>query len=153
MPDLAREPVAASIDGNGVSVRVVDVAGQFLVSGVEMPANTIEGDLPYSVWLAPGRRLTVGRAVADGEFVSDVGDGFIVIDISGPRADEILAMASPLDPAVLTSGRCAQTLFAGVKIVLYRHAGALRLHVERPLAAWLLDWLRQTIGAFEGSGT
>ena len=151
MPDLAREPVVASIEGNGIAVRVVDVDGQFLVSGEDMPANTIDGDERYAVWLAPGRRLAVGNAAPDGEFVSDVSDGFVVIDISGPRTDEMLAMASPLDPALLVPGRCAQTLFAGVKIVLYRHAAALRMHVERPLAAWLLDWLRQATGALEGT--
>jgi heterotetrameric sarcosine oxidase gamma subunit len=150
MPDLARESVAGSIDGNGVSIRVADAGGQFLVSGEDMPANTIADGDPYAVWLAPGRRLLVGNAGLDGEFVSDVSDGSVAVDISGPRADEILAMASPLDPASLVPGRCAQTLFAGVKILLYRHAGALRLHVERPLAAWLLDWLRQAISSFEG---
>jgi hypothetical protein len=35
-------------------------------------------------------------------------------------------------------------------VILYRHGGALRLHVERPLAAWMLDWLRQAISSFEG---
>jgi heterotetrameric sarcosine oxidase gamma subunit len=152
MAELAREPMVANIDGNGIAVRVADVGGQFLVSGVDVLPNTIDGGDPYAVWLAPGRRLVVGSAVPDGEFVSDVSDGFVVIDISGARTDEMLAMASPLDPASLASGHCAQTLFAGLKIVLYRRGDALRLHVERPLAAWLLDWLRQATSAFEGTG-
>ena len=150
MPDLAHEAVTASIDGNGIAIRVAEVGSQFFVSGSDMPPNTIDGAEPYVVWLAPERCLVVGGAPPGGKFVSDVSDGFVVIDISGPRTDEVLAMACPLDPASLTSGRCAQSLFAGVKVILYRHGEALRLHVERPLAAWLLDWLRQAISSFEG---
>lgn len=150
MPDLAREPVVTSMDGNGVAVRVADVGSQFLVSGVDLAPNTIEGVGPYILWLAPERCLVVGEAAPAGKFVSDVSDGFVVIDISGPRTDEVLAMACPLDPASLTPGHCAQSLFAGVKVIIYRHGDVLRLHVERPLAAWLLDWLRQAIRSFEG---
>jgi sarcosine oxidase gamma subunit len=58
-------------------------------------------------------------------------------------------MGCPLDPATLVPGHCAQTLFADVKVVLYRHGDAVRLHVERSLAQWLLDWLRQAATSFE----
>lgn len=150
MPELQREPIAATIDGAGVAVRIAEVGSQFLVSGADMVPNTIEGTDPYAIRLAPSRRLIVGSAAPDGDFVSDVSDGLVVIEISGPRADDVLAMACPLDPGSLAHGRCAQTLFAGLKVVLYRHGKALRLHVERPLAAWLIDWLRQAVGSFEG---
>jgi heterotetrameric sarcosine oxidase gamma subunit len=150
MPELQRETIAATIDGNGVTVRVAEAGSQFFVSGPDMAPNTVEGTDPYALWLAPGRRLIVGSDAPDGDFVSDVSDGLVVIEISGPRADEVLVMACPLDPTALAHGRCAQTLFAGAKAILYHHRGALRLHVERPLAAWLLDWLRQAIGSFEG---
>jgi len=74
MAELQRRPLAVTIDGNGIAVRVVQVAGQFLVSGAHMPANTIEGSDPYAMWLAPGRRLVVGQSVPGGSFVSDVSD-------------------------------------------------------------------------------
>jgi heterotetrameric sarcosine oxidase gamma subunit len=150
MPELARETITAKIDGNGVTVHAAEVGRQFVVSGGDMAPNTIEGIDPYALWLAPGRRLIVGGSTPDGEFVSDISDGLAVIEISGPRAEEVLAMACPLDPVALAPKRCAQSLFAGVKVILYRHTGALRLHVERPLAAWVLDWLRQAIGSLEG---
>lgn len=150
MRDLTRELVVASIDGRGIAAHVIDVGGQFLVSGVDIAANTIEGIDPYTLWLAPERCLVVGGSAPRAEFVSDVSEGLVVIDISGARTDDVLAMACPLDPASLALGHCAQSLFAGVKVILYRHGDALRLHVERPLASWLLDWLRQAIGAFEG---
>jgi len=58
-------------------------------------------------------------------------------------------MGSSLDPALLAPGRCAQTIFAGVKVVLYRHDEALRLHVERPLAAHVLARLHEASSALE----
>jgi len=149
MLELQRQPLASAIAGPGIAIRVRDVGGQYLVSGPDMPPNTIAGTDPCSLWLAPGRRLVVGGAPADGAFVSDLSDGLVVIELDGGRKEDILAMASPLDPALLAPGRCAQTLFAGIKILVYRHAGAIRLHVERPLAEWLLDWLRQAVTAFE----
>lgn len=152
MPELRRETMTTGIDGNGITIRVPEVAGQFLVSGAEGAPNTIEGNDPYALWLAPGRRLVVGGAAPDGAFVSDVTDGLVVVELSGPRMDELLAMGCPLDPATLAPGHCAQTLFAGVKVLLYRRGDAVRLHLERPLAAWLLDWLRQAATSFEPSG-
>jgi sarcosine oxidase gamma subunit len=125
-------------------------AGQWLVSGPDMPANTLEGTDPLAIWLAPGRRLVVAEAQAaapEGDFVSDVSDGLVVIDLVGPQAWDILAMASSLDPVAVAPGRVAQVLFAGIKAIVYQRDTALRLHVERPLAPWLLDWLRQAATA------
>jgi heterotetrameric sarcosine oxidase gamma subunit len=152
MPELQRQPIAATIDGHGIAIRAPEIAGQFLVSGTDMPANAIEGSDPYALWLAPGHRLVVGGAVPDGTFVSDVTDGMVVIELFGTRTDDILAMGCPLDLASLAPGRCAQTLFAGVKVLLYRRGDAVRLHVERPLAHWLLDWLRQAATSVEPGG-
>jgi len=152
MFELERRPVTATMDGNGITVRAVAVAGQFLVSGDDMPPNTIEGSEPYALWLAPGRRLVVGASVPAGTFVSDVSDGMTVLELSGAHTNDILAMGCPLDASSLVSNRCAQTVFAGVKVLLYRHGDTVRLHVERPLAQWLLDWLRQAVTSFQAGG-
>jgi sarcosine oxidase gamma subunit len=149
MPELQRRPITAAIDGYGISIRTPDVGGQYVVSGTDMAPNTIEGTGRYALWLAPGRRLVVAGAVPIGTFVSDVSDGIVVIDLAGVCANDILAMGCPLDPASLAPGHCAQTLFAGIKVLLYRRGDAVRLHVERSLAEWLLDWLRQAATSFE----
>ena len=81
-------------------------------------------------------------------FVSDVTDGFVILDITGDNALALLAMASPLDPAALAPGTCAQTLFAGVKVIVYPHGDDLRLHTERALAEWLLVWIAQAVTSF-----
>ena len=75
-------------------------------------------------------------------------DGLVVLDITGANACALLAMASPLDPAALAPGTCAQTLFAGVKVIVYPHGDGLRLHVERALAEWLVAWIARAVTAF-----
>ncbi|MCW3474380.1 aminomethyltransferase family protein [Limobrevibacterium gyesilva] len=146
MADLARHPVAARIEAPGLVVTTRAPAGQWLVTGTDMEPNTRAGTDPYALWLAPGRRLVVADTPApapDDTFVSDVTDGLVLIEIIGSRSMDLLAMGCPLDPLSLPQGACAQTLFAGIRVVLYRHGAAVRMHVERPLASWLLDWFRQ----------
>lgn len=123
-----------------------------LVSGGDQVANTVVGDDPARLWLAPHRALVVGFGqvvIPDGDFVSDVSDGQAVFALAG--ADDILAMATTLDPALLAPGLCAQTMFAGVKSLLWRRGNVVLLHVDRPLGNYIAAWLAQVATAFEGS--
>ena len=160
MADLARQSLAAQLGAGdpaarapGVTVRLIDAGALYLVTdpASDLAPNERRGDFPYRLWLAPDRALLVaGPAPSDG-FVSDVTDGFATFEIAGPRAAEIVAMGCTLDPhgLALASGRCAQTAFAGVKVVLYAEAAGekFRLHAERSLAAWLLEWFTQAASA------
>jgi sarcosine oxidase gamma subunit len=118
--------------------------GQFLVSAArDLAANTVADlDDGYACWLAPGRRLVVAGTAPEG-FVSDMTHGLAVFALRPPDDLAFLAMGCTLAPEALADGRCAQTLFAGVRVLLARRDGTLRLHVERPLAAYLRDWFRQ----------
>ncbi len=145
MAEMAAAGLAEGIAGAGVRVTPVEAGRIWLVSGVEMPANTVAGG---QYWLAPGRVLVVGGAVPEGALVSEVGDGFVVLDIGGARWREILAMAGTLPAGALEPGMCAQTLFAGVRMLIAGRDGGIRVFVERPLSAWLLDWLRQAATSF-----
>jgi sarcosine oxidase gamma subunit len=150
MAELALSMIRARIEVPGLTVTTVEPARLWLVSGVEQDANTIAGGDPARLWLAPGRVLVVADSPApppDFGFVSNVKDGFVVLEVSGAWRD-LLAMGSTLDPALLEDGRSARTMFAGLNVVLARKGAALRLFVDRPLAAWLLDWLRQAVTAF-----
>ncbi len=146
----AEDPAAR---GAGVSVRVLDLPAQFLVTDAPpLAANALVESDPYSLWLAPDRTLVVyetARGQPRGRFVSDVTDGLVAFEISGPRAGEIASVSCTLDPGgdILAHGRCAQTLFGGVKAVLYRHGEGFRLHAERPFAAFLLQWLCKAVTA------
>jgi heterotetrameric sarcosine oxidase gamma subunit len=152
MADLARDILRVQIDAPGVTIRVLDPAAQFYVTGTAQTPNSIADIDPYSLWLAPGRSLVVyenQRGTPHGAFVSDVTDGLTLIEFFGPRAGEIVSLSTTLDPTstVLAPSRCAQTLFGGVKVVLYAYGDGFRLHADRSFAAFLLEWLRKAASA------
>jgi heterotetrameric sarcosine oxidase gamma subunit len=153
MAELTRISVAAEIgaadpaaEAPGVTVRLIDPGALWLVSDnlPDLAPNALRGGAPYWLWLAPDRALRVGAGERPGGFASDVTDGFATFEIAGARAAEIIAMGCTLDPygETLAPGRCAQTLFAGVRAVLYAHdtPETFRLHAERPLASYLHEW-------------
>lgn len=144
----AADPAAGA---PGVAVRLVDPGALFLASPAppDLAPNERRGAGPQWLWLAPDRALRIGAGAPPDGFVSDVSDGWATFEIAGPRAAEMVAMGCTLDPPgpVLAPGRCAQTVFAGVKVVIYAHGAAFRLHVERSLAACLLEWFTQAASA------
>lgn len=128
---------------------LVQPAGLWYVSdgGPEPAANAVVGDDPCCLWLAPDRRLVVAYQPApppDAAFVTDMTDGLSVFALF---AELLLGMGATLDPGLLRPGRCAQTLFAGVRVVLLPRPDALHLFVERPLTRYLQDWFRQAATA------
>ena len=147
MVELLRRSVGAQIgagcDGNGVAVRVPDLPAQYYVPCDQAP-NTMIGHDPYTLWLAPDRALQVGGAPPPG-FVSDMTDGLAVFELSGPRARDVIAMSTTLAPP--EPGACAQTLFGGVRVLIYPYGATFRIHVERQLAAFLLAWFQQAASA------
>jgi heterotetrameric sarcosine oxidase gamma subunit len=156
MADLVRALLRDQFEAPGVTIRVLAPAAQFYVTGTVQAPNTIADIQPYSLWLAPDRTLVVyenQRGTPQGAFVSDVTDGLTMIELVGARAGEIVAMSTTLDPTstILAPGRCVQTLFGGVKIVLYAYGNGFRLHAERSFAAFLLAWLRQAASAIGDS--
>jgi len=156
MVDLARDIHRDWIEAPGVTIRVLNPAAQFYVTGTAQAPNTIAEIHPYSLWLAPDRTLVVyesQRGTPQGTFVSDVTDGLTLIELVGARAGEIVSASTTLDPTstILAPGRCAQTLFGGVKVVLYAYGNGFRLHAERSFAAFLLEWLRKAASALGDS--
>jgi heterotetrameric sarcosine oxidase gamma subunit len=162
MADLARMTVREqlgaadpAVRAPGAIVRLLDPRGQFYVTGgPELAPNTRTVDDPYRLWLAPDRTLVVGERdrgePAEG-FVSDVTDGLALFAIVGPRAGDIIRASCTIDPIsrLLASGRCVQTLFGGVKVILYAHGEGFRVHAERQFAAFLLEWIAQAASALE----
>ena len=143
----------APIRGHDFTAVAVDPASIHLLSGANQPANTAEGDDPVRLWVAPDQVMIVAfsaPARPDGDFVSDITDGQAIWRMSGGNVDAVLAMGTTLDPDLLAPGRCAQTIFAGVRALIYQHDGAMYLQVERPLAAFMADWLTQAATALEG---
>lgn len=68
-----------------------------------------------------------------------------IVEIAGPRARWLLEKGCGLDlhPRAFGPGRCAQTLFARLPVVIEQTnaAPAYRLFVRRSAARWLCEWL------------
>jgi tRNA U34 5-carboxymethylaminomethyl modifying GTPase MnmE/TrmE len=85
---------------------------------------------------------TGAAAWADGAATTPMTGALAVIEISGPAAMEIFARASAVDPSV--NSACAAVSFAGVTGALCRCDGNLRLHLDRGLVPYMLDWISST---------
>ena len=59
-----------------------------------------------------------------------------------PQATELFARASAIDPRGQSPSAALQ--FAGVTAALCQTADALRLHLDRGLVAYLMDWIAAT---------
>jgi sarcosine oxidase subunit gamma len=77
--------------------------------------------------------------------VTDLSAARAVIEITGPRARELLEKGCSIDlhPRAFAPGNCAQTLFARLPVIIDQIAAApaYRLFVRRSAARWLCDWL------------
>ncbi|MDQ2067909.1 sarcosine oxidase subunit gamma family protein [Xinfangfangia sp. CPCC 101601] len=166
--DVAPDWATAELNVAGVTIRSLDLAETALVSG-DLAAFAATSGLDaegagafgeatgerYTVRLARDRLLLVGplpEAVTEswnaaGFAVTATGGMDHVFTLSGAGLAALLARATTVDPAI--GSRSAMIGFGGVPAVVYRHAGsdALRLHVERSLAAYLWTWLQTALKA------
>jgi heterotetrameric sarcosine oxidase gamma subunit len=116
------------------------------------PGDMIAGDR-YALRLAPDRLLFVHRAAqtvpeafgwsADGVVLTDVSDGFLLFDVTGPAALDVMALGAEYDFASKPAlpAESAAMLFAGLKVSVTRIVMGWRLHVERSYATALWQWL------------
>jgi len=111
-----------------------------------------------TLWLGPGEWLItvpdgavpelparLARALEGGRLVlTDQSSSRAVITIAGVSARALLEKGCGLDlhPRSFAPGHCAQTLFAGLPVILDQTgAAAYRLFVSRSTARWLAEWL------------
>lgn len=76
--------------------------------------------------------------------LTDLSASRVVIAMTGNRVRALLKKGCGLDlhPRTFAPGHCAQTLLAGVPVILDQSgAAAYRLFVRRSLARWLCQWL------------
>ena len=154
----------ARFAARGVDVKVVAGLSQALLSGPQrFGAGRLAGIAEpvgfsgvasgprYAVAIARDRSLIVSvGAVAlaegwDAESVTAVtrmDDAYVVLDLEGPELTELVSKATTLDFA--DASPSAALAFAGLPCLAYRYARSdiLRLHVERPLACALAEWMR-----------
>lgn len=119
--------------------------------GIELPATpkAVSAGEAAFVWAGPGKWLAVSSADADFEAlpaaVTDQSDGRTVLEISGPRARELLAtlIQIDLDPNVFASGNAAVTHAASISVHLWRagEGDVYRIACFRTFAATLWRWI------------
>lgn len=108
----------------------------------------------YGAALARDRMLIVsdhplaiaeGWDAALGVAATVLDDAWTVLDLQGEHLDDLVSMATTIDRGEPTAS--SALLFASTACVAYRHKtpATLRVHVERPLAPFLLDWIRRAI--------
>jgi heterotetrameric sarcosine oxidase gamma subunit len=105
----------------------------------------------YALRLAPDRLLFVSMDRTDdvtfgwsgGCAVTDVGDGYVLFDITGPAAPELMRLGALHDFEAKSDTGSAAMLFAGQRVILGRTQLGWRLHVERPNAAAIWQWLQR----------
>lgn len=107
----------------------------------------------YALRLAPDRLLFVsidGNAddatfgwTENGCAITDVSDGYVLLDITGPAAPELMRLGALHDFEAKSDTASAAMLFAGQRVILARVQQGWRLHVERPNAAAIWQWLQR----------
>ncbi|HKP25360.1 MAG TPA: sarcosine oxidase subunit gamma family protein [Dongiaceae bacterium] len=105
----------------------------------------------YALRLAPDRLLFVSMdgvedvafGWSDGCAVTDISDGYVLLDITGPAAPELMRLGTLHDFEARSDTASAGMLFAGQRVILARIAHGWRLHVERPDAAAIWQWLQR----------
>jgi len=134
--------------------------GQALGIALPMEPNTVATVGPRSIlWLGPDEWLVVDseRSAAEIEAhvraalapdwgsVVDVSANRTIVELTGPRARDVLARGCSLDlhPRRFGPGRCAQTLLAKAAVILWQtdEAPTFKVFVRASFAAHLERWL------------
>jgi hypothetical protein len=154
----------AQFAARGVAVKAVTGLSQALLSGpqrfgvgrfaaIAAPVgfSGVAIGPRYAVAIARDRSLIVSEgaiALTEGwdldsaSALTRVDDAFVVLDLEGPGLTDLVSKATTL--AFADASPSAALLFAGLSCLAYRRerSDVLRLHVERPLASALAEWMR-----------
>jgi heterotetrameric sarcosine oxidase gamma subunit len=82
---------------------------------------------------------------------ADLTDARVGFLVAGADAARLIASECPLDLEMLAPDRCAQSVFAGMPILIDRRSGenGLWLYIDVSLAAHLCAWLAAVAGSAE----
>ena len=158
----------AGLAVQGLRVTVVPGLHQFLLSGdptaisglvgatvqPRVGFNDIAVGTTYAAAVARDRTLIISDQpldVAEGwnpasrMAATVMDDAWAILDCEGADLDDLVSMATTIDRSERTPS--SALLFASVSCLAYRYGSpsALRLHVERPLAPFLLEWIRRSM--------
>lgn len=127
--------------------------------------NTAVGVDPIALWKAPDDWLVYSQSLSSEALsdwaerirseaplvITDVSSASVLLELSGPRALDVLMRDCTLDLEgdAIAPGACAQTLFAQTTVMIHRPVSTetWRLFVERSVAMHVWEWLLDTAGA------
>lgn len=149
------------LSGEGLTARVLPPVPQLMVSGdlaafceaqkLAAPLGLLaEVSLPrYALRLARQRMLVVGLTLdhaacgwTEGLAITPMTGALAVVEMAGPDRMALFARASAIDPRGASPSAALQ--FAGVTAALCSTAESLRLHLDRGLVPYLMDWIAAT---------
>ncbi|QCO06256.1 sarcosine oxidase subunit gamma [Azospirillum argentinense] len=135
-------------------------AGVLGVAPPEQPGTPARSPIADVLWLGPDEWLVLGSRsgigpgslapalLRAGLAAAEVGDGLPDLELSGPRARDVLAGGTALDlhPSAFPAGWATRTRLGRIGVLLQRvedggDGPVFRLHVERPWAGHLWSWL------------
>jgi sarcosine oxidase subunit gamma len=116
-----------------------------------------------ALWLGPDEWLVLGPPGAGADIVGeldagpegshrsvvDVSANRVALELSGPRAKEVLSQGCALDlhPRAWRPGTCAQTMLARAQVILHERSDSTGILVRPSFADYLVDWLIDASGA------
>lgn len=154
-------PQMTGLSGEGLEIRVLAPVPQLMVSG-DLTAFCAAHALPapvgllgavglphYALRLARSRMLVVGQTAdhaaagwQEGAATTPMTGALAVVEIAGPNRMEVFARATAIDPRA--GSPSAALHFAGVTAALCEASTGLRLHLDRGMVPYLLDWITAT---------
>lgn len=145
---------------------VIAAASAALGAALPTTPNRAAGEAPRALWTgplewtlvgSPPERLSALEAALAGSIahLANLTDGRVGFRIAGPAAAELIESECPLDLHALAPGDCAQSLFAGVGVLIERREGedGFRLYADASLAAHLEAWLAAVAEGLAGRGS
>lgn len=141
-------------------------AGEVLGAPLPVEPNTVaSGGAHHVLWLGPDEWLVVAppadrqrledelRAAlgAESGALVDVSGERTILDLSGPRAREVLMKGCSIDlhPTAFQVGRCAQTGLARAQVVLMpTRQDAYWIFVRSSFSDYLSAWLRDAMAEY-----
>jgi sarcosine oxidase subunit gamma len=142
--------------------------GAALVARVPFPLPTTpntawDDGSRAALWLGPDEWLVLGPPGAGPEIVAeleaaldgshrsvlDVSANRAALELSGPRAKEVLSKGCALDlhPRSWRPRMCAQTMLARAQVILRERSDTTGILVRPSFADYLVDWLIDASGA------
>lgn len=127
------------------------------LAGFKLPKTllTAAGDNGWSaLHLSPDEWLLIGPEAERTDMTArfeaspvalslvDISHRSVAIDLSGPRAADLLAGGCPLDLDAIPDGGCTRTLFGKATVLLWRRGDDWRIAQARSYDTYVVDLLR-----------